>query len=224
MSLARLGLVGDIHAEDRRLEAALAIFREHDVEQVLFVGDVVDGEGDVDRCCALLASAGAVGVRGNHDRWLLEDRMRTLPHAHSRAMLAPESIALLSSLPILREVETLAGTLLLCHGVGHNDMVRLSPRDDGYALETNDELRRLLDERRHSLVVGGHTHERMVERYRANDLRLEGDASLVFVNAGALARAEVPCCAVLDLRAGRVSFFDLADAEAPGELESRLLP
>ncbi len=158
MSLQRLGLLGDIHAEDGRLEAALALFRDRRVEQVLFVGDVVDGEGDVDRCCALLAEAGAVGVRGNHDRWLLEDKMRALPYAHFRSMLAPASIELLSSLPPTREIETDAGSLLLCHGVGQSDMIRLSPSDEGYALETNDELRTLLVERRR-LVVGGHTHE-----------------------------------------------------------------
>lgn len=224
MTLARLGVVGDIHAEDARLAAALAVFREQRVEQVLFVGDVVDGEGDVDRCCALLAEAGALGVRGNHDRWLLEDRMRTLPDAHRRAELAPSSIALLEALPVTREIETRAGSLLLCHGVGESDMLRLSPHDDGYALESNDELRRLIQQRRHRIVVGGHTHVRMVRRYGAGELRLEGDGSLVFVNAGALARSERPCCVVLDLGAPRARFFELGEPGAPVEAEVVALP
>jgi predicted phosphodiesterase len=216
----RLGLLGDIHADDARLAAALALFEGEGVDRVLFVGDVVDGEGDVDRCCALLVKAGALGVRGNHDRWLLEDRMRTLPHAHVRGMLAPASIDLLSALPPSREVATARGALLLCHGVGESDMVRLSPHDDGYALESNDDLRRLLEAPPAAgIVVGGHTHERMVRRLRAADVHMTGDASLVFVNAGAVGQTGAPCCAVLDVVAG-VRFFDLADpnAPAPGEL------
>ncbi len=47
----KLGLVGDIHAE-RDLPAQR-------VDQVLFVSDVVDGKGDVDRCCAIFDVEGA---------------------------------------------------------------------------------------------------------------------------------------------------------------------
>ncbi len=63
-----------------------------------------------------------------------------------------------------------------------------------------------------------------MKSYHAGEVGLSGDASLVFVNAGALARAELPCCAVLDLGAGRATFFDLDDPGAPFELESLVLP
>jgi len=203
--VARWGLLGDIHAEDERLAAALAVFRADGVDRVLFVGDVVDGIGDVDRCCALLAAAGAVGVRGNHDRWLLADDMRGLPHAHARAELAPRSLAFLEAQPAVRELATPFGLALLCHGIGEHDMRRLTPDDDGYALEVNDALTELVEARRHALVVGGHTHLRMVRRF----------GELVFVNPGTLARDAVPCCAVLDLDARRVQFYELEDPAAP---------
>jgi predicted phosphodiesterase len=199
--MTKLGLLGDIHAEDARLDTALRLFRAEGVDQSLFVGDVVDGEGDVDRCCALLAEAGAIGVRGNHDRWLLEGKMRSLPHAHTREALSPASIALLESLPVVREIETARGVLLLCHGVGEDDMQRLGPDDEGYALETNDALTALVRSDRYALAVGGHTHARMVRRFGA----------LVFVNAGTLAPASDPCCAILDVASSRVRFFDLED-------------
>jgi len=209
----RWGLVGDIHAEDERLAAALDLFRTEGMERVLFVGDVVDGVGDVDRCCALLASAGALGVRGNHDRWLLADTMRELPHAHARAELAPQSLALLEALPAVRELATPLGLALLCHGIGEHDMRRLNPDDDGYALECNDALTELVEARRHALVIGGHTHLRMVRRF--------GD--LVFVNPGTLARDAVPCCAVLDFDARSVRFYDLDDPEGPLRAEKLTL-
>jgi predicted phosphodiesterase len=205
----RFGLLGDIHAEDERLATALRLFRERAVEAVLFVGDVVDGLGDVDRCCALLRGARAIGVRGNHDRWLLEDTMRSLSNAHTREDLTPPSLALLESLPPVRDVDTPLGRLLLCHGVGENDMCRLRVDADGYALATHEELASIVQSRRYALVVGGHTHERMVRRYRAADFGREGDADVVFVNPGTLARDATPCCAILDGGDGSVAFFEL---------------
>lgn len=53
----RLGLIGDVHAEDERLAAALEVFAAERVDRALCTGDVVDGHGDIDRTCALLASA-----------------------------------------------------------------------------------------------------------------------------------------------------------------------
>lgn len=218
----RFGLVGDIHAEDERLEAALRIFRDEKATGVLFVGDVADGIGDLDRCCALLRAAGAAGVRGNHDRWLVEDSMRSIKNSHSRDELAKETLAFLEALPATREIDTPRGLLLLCHGVGDNDMVRLQPDADGYALETNDALADLLAANRHALAVGGHTHDRMVRRFHAREMRREGDASIVFVNPGTLARHATPCCALLDFEAACVRYFELEDPANP--LPSEVLP
>jgi predicted phosphodiesterase len=222
--MKRIGLIGDIHAEDERLAAALGVFANEGVDQVLFVGDVADGQGDLDRCCALLRDARAVGVRGNHDRWLVEDTMRSLHHAHRKGELTPATLAFLQSLPPVRDVETPLGLLLLCHGVGESDMRRLSADDMGYALETQDELAALLQANRYAIVVGGHTHERMVRRFRASDLRIAGDATLVFVNAGTLARDHTPCCSVLDFIDGTVRFLELDDPSAPRASESFALP
>ena len=211
----KLGLLGDVHAEDERLAAALAIFSAEKTDAVLFVGDLADGTGDLDRCCALLSATKAIGVRGNHDRWLLEDTMRSISNAHVRSDLAPSSVALLESLPATREIATPLGALLLCHGVGESDMRRLWTHDEGYALETNDELAALVTANRFALVVGGHTHERMVRRFRASDLRAPGDGSLVFVNPGALKADSTPCCAILDCAARAVRFFELEDPASP---------
>lgn len=220
----KLGLLGDIHAEDERLASALRLFADERVDTILFVGDVADGHGDIDRCCALLTDTRAVGVRGNHDRWVLEGSVRSLPHAHFRENLAASSVALLESLPPVRDIDTTLGTLLLCHGVGESDMRRLTERDEGYALQTHDELAAVVRANRYPLVVGGHTHQRMVKRFRATDLGVPGNASLVFVNPGTLARDATPCCAVLDCEARAVVFFDLDDPAEPLESESVSLP
>jgi hypothetical protein len=72
----RLGLVTDVHNHAAGLAAALAVFRERGVEQVVTIGDTCDayardtGAGEV---AALLDACGAVGVWGNHDFTLCRD-------------------------------------------------------------------------------------------------------------------------------------------------------
>ena len=106
--LKRFAVVGDVHAEDESLAAVLDASAGTDA--ILCVGDVVDGHGDADRCCALLEDAGAIVVRGNHERWLLRSEMRSLPDATDVAQLSERSLAWLSSLPSTLELTTLSGT------------------------------------------------------------------------------------------------------------------
>ncbi len=218
----RFGLIGDIHAEDERLEAALALFAKEKVDRVLFVGDIADGLGDVDRCARLLANANALGVRGNHDRWLVADEMRTMSDAHTRSGIDAATLSFFESLVPTLEIDTPRGKLLLCHGVADDDMVRLRNDSLGYELATNDALADLLRQNRFTFAVGGHTHERMVRRFSAGDVGLASNASIVFVNPGTLARDATPCCAILDFAANAVRFFELEDADRP--LVSEVVP
>jgi predicted phosphodiesterase len=220
----RLGLLGDVHAEDERLAAAFDIFEAEKVDQILCVGDVADGRGDLARCCALLHERNALTVAGNHERWLLRDTVRTLPHAHVRHALDASTLTYLEELPKTREVPTPLGMLLLCHGVGTNDMQQLRADDEGYGLHCNHDLAHLLRDNKYALVVGGHTHQRMVRRFHGKELGLPGGASLIFVNPGTLTRTDSPCCAVLDLDAGCVRFFALEDPAAPVPSETLPLP
>ncbi len=72
----RLGLVTDIHSHPAELARALALFRQHEVDRVVTIGDTIDafarsdGAGEV---AALLLEADAVGVWGNHDFSLCRD-------------------------------------------------------------------------------------------------------------------------------------------------------
>ncbi len=220
----RLGLLGDIHAEDARLAAALAVFAREGCDAILFVGDIVDGVGDVDRCVALLQASRAIGVRGNHERWLLDDTMRTLPDAHQLEELSPRSAAFLRELPATRTVATPMGPLLLCHGVGDDDMQRLRQDDVGYGLQSNTPLARVMQDRSCTVMVGGHTHHRAVRRFSAREVLGRGDSSLLYVNAGTLAPTDLPCCSVLDVEAGVVQFFELEDAGSPLRSERVPLP
>ena len=195
--LRRVGAIGDIHAEDQVLERVLDHLSGMSLDRVLAVGDIVDGPGDSSRCCRLLAAAQVDVVRGNHDRWALKDELRSLPGA--TAALDPEQRQYLESLPATREYETPTGPLLLCHGLGADDMNRLTPDDYGYALETNDALQDLLAAEQFRFVIGGHTHRRMVRRFDR----------LTIINVGTLFREHDPCFAVVDFAECRVQFFSL---------------
>ncbi len=169
------------------------------VDAILCVGDLVDGEGDVDRVVSILQASRVLTVRGNRDRWLLEDRLRDLPGVTLRSEVAAGTLIWLAGLPPTADVETAEGRLLLCHGVAGNDMRRLLPDDSDYALEANDELQSVLRDRRHAWMVCGHTHQRMVRDF----------GRLTAVNPGALSATEEPGFAVLDVVDRAVVFHDL---------------
>jgi predicted phosphodiesterase len=201
----RFGLIGDVHAEDERLRVALDALRSEAVDEIFCTGDLVDGHGDVDRACELLASRKVTTVRGNHDRWIRDDQMRTLPNAHRMTALAPASIELLKSLPPTYKTDVPGGTLLLCHGVGESDMRRLTPDDSGYAISSNDDLLKVLFDPSIAIMVSGHTHIPMLRRFE----RGSGKPPLLVINAGTLAREDGAGFVILNLAAKRVDFHTI---------------
>jgi len=206
--LTRFGVLGDPHQEDARIEAALRSFAEAGVEAVLCTGDLLDGRGDPRRTIHLLEQGGVACVMGNHDRWVLSGQLRDLPDALPTRELEPAQKTFLDALPTTRRFETPLGPMLLCHGLGANDMAGLFPEDSGYALEANEVLRRILasDVR---VVVAGHTHRRMVRRI----------GPVVFINPGTLLRIHTPGFAIVDLAEGFVDFVDVDDPASftPGD-------
>lgn len=203
---ARAGVIGDIHTDFEALARALSLFEAERVDLVLATGDVSDGpylgEG-VNRAVELLQSAGVIAVLGNHDRWMLDNTLRDFPNATELEELNATARAYLRSLPPTREVETPKGRMLLCHGLGADDMATLYPYDRGPELASNAALQALLREKRYRYVLGGHTHRRMV--------RVIDDVT--FVNAGALKETREPCCLVLDFEHGIAQFHDFVKGE-----------
>ena len=51
--MGHIGLIGDVHAEDELLEAALDYLKGKNVEAILCTGDVADGSAVSSRCCEL---------------------------------------------------------------------------------------------------------------------------------------------------------------------------
>ena len=202
MKYSRLGLIGDIHAEPDSLEIALRCLEAAEVEHILCTGDVPDGAGDVDRCVELLEEHGVTTVRGNHERWFLHNTMRELPHITAQESVSAQTRRFLALLPPALALETVAGRLLLCHGVGENDMRRLSD-DARYPIDDITELQTVLLGHHYRFMVGGHMHRRMVRRIE----------HLIVINAGTLLRGHDPCCAVADFARGWIQFYEIMDGK-----------
>jgi predicted phosphodiesterase len=203
-------VIGDIHTEYDTLAWALSLLSAQHVELVLATGDVADGpyhgEG-VNRACALLRAANVVAVLGNHDRWLLDSAMRDFPNATFLDEVDADAREYLRGLPATREIETPQGLLLLCHGLGPDDMATLYPHDRGSELTGNAPLQELLRAGRYRYVVGGHTHRRMVRRIE----------DTTFINAGAIKETREPCCLILDFEAASAQYYDFVKAKTvPG--------
>lgn len=203
--LRRVGVLGDVHAEDVALDAALRFFAHQSLDAVLCVGDIVDGPGDAERTVALLQSHEVVCVRGNHERWLAGGHARSLPDATPLAALSGGAKAFLASLPATRTLDTTAGAALLCHGLGRDDMARLDDDTRGYALECCTELWNVHAARAVAWMIGGHTHRRMVRRFD----------HLTVINAGTLYRAHDPCVMTVDFDALAATFYALDGDRTP---------
>ncbi|MEO8903884.1 MAG: metallophosphoesterase family protein [Polyangiaceae bacterium] len=197
--LRRVGLIGDIHCEVARLKQVLELFRCSEVETVLAVGDIADGPGDLTEACALLEKAGALVVAGNHDRWLLAGEMRDLPDATPAQAVTDQARRYLSALPKTRTFDSPRGKVLLCHGLGEDDMACVRPSDEGYALHSNSALSDLLESGCARFVVNGHSHRPMLRT-------IDG---LTIMNAGTLHPKHRPVCSIADFEAGSVQVFDV---------------
>lgn len=202
---SRIGLIGDVHTEYARLRTAVAHLRSHEVDLIVCTGDVPDGAStpaDVDRCCALLRDEGVLTVCGNHDRWLQDGEMRDLSGATTHDELSAKTLQYLATLPTTFDIATPFGLVMLCHGLGDNDMAQVQAHERGKELDDNEALQLLLNAARYRAVINGHTH-------KAGVIELEG---LTLINAGTLRRDRSPCCSVADFGAGEVVFYDITDA------------
>jgi len=205
--IRRIGVIGDLHAEDRRLGRVLEWLAGAGVDTIICTGDIADGRGCVDLSCRLLSEAQVACVAGNHDRWLLEDRVRHVADAHLRRNLSERSLAYLATLPRTQTLETTAGSLLLCHGVGSNDLGKIWPGTARSAIERSSELDALLAAGSHRFLVNGHLHYRVLIDF----------PELLLVNAGTL-KGQYAGFSVMDFESDAISAFGFDADDRPLKL------
>ena len=115
----------------------------------------------------------------------------------------------LRELPAMVEFDTPQGRLLLCHGIGPDDMAGVHPFDHAAALNANDALQALLQQDRYTFVINGHTHRRMVRAV----------GSLTLINAGTLLTTHGAGCVVVDFESQTVRLYDVGNDGSVNEVE-----
>ncbi len=205
--LKRIGVLGDIHCEDIRLAAALQFFQTQNLDMVCSVGDLVDGPGDPNRTIELLRLFNVVTVRGNHERWLMKNEMRGLPESQTRFDFDALAWVFLNRLPIELEFDTVAGRMLLTHGLRGDDMGGVWPFDNELTLHSNYPLWMMIASKKFAFVVNGHTHRRLVR----------GFGEMTIINAGTLYRKHDPCFCITDFEQLAVQYFNV---DAEGRIET----
>ncbi|MEG3989897.1 hypothetical protein QUA13_22550 [Microcoleus sp. S28C3] len=135
--------------------------------------------------------------------------MRSLKEATQPDSLSVISQSFLSSLPSTIEFPTPHGRALLCHGIGENDMARLTPGDYGYAIKVNIDIQNLIRGGKYRYVINGHTHYKMVRHF----------GNLTIINAGTLKYEHEPGFLVIDFVQQFIQFYKFLGESALEEAE-----
>jgi putative phosphoesterase len=152
-----VAVISDVHGNAWALDAVLADARARGAETFLDLGDTLDGPLDPAGTADRLMALGALTVRGNHDRMMLEQVEGT---AH--AALRSEQVEWLAGFPTVAEHED----IVLFHGTPGDDLGTLLEHmvDVGTYPRDVSEVAALLDGIDGRLIMCGHTHTpRLVE-------------------------------------------------------------
>jgi len=202
--ISRLGILGDLHGEHERLARSLEWLHGQRLDVILCTGDIADGRGCINSCCERLMEAGVHCVAGNHDRWLLADRVRHIAQAHQAEELTPASHEYMSGLPRQLTFETVLGRALLCHGVADNDLAKVWPGTARSGIRRCAELDDLVQAGDYRFLINGHMHYRVLVDFR----------SLLMMNAGTL-KGEFGGISIIDLALGSISAYELGERGVP---------
>jgi predicted phosphodiesterase len=155
----RIAVIADVHGNLLALEAVMADLRQQSPDLIVNLGDLVSGPFDPPGAADAQIGIGCPTLRGNHDRWVVEDPSRRTD-ALPRSLLSPAHLAWLAGLPATL---TLAdGAVFACHGspAGGDEEYLLEHVMSGHTVLAPDTAiaSRLTGIGDASLVLCGHSH------------------------------------------------------------------
>jgi predicted phosphodiesterase len=220
----RYAVFSDIHSNLEAFEAVLSFFKKSNIDQYLFLGDVVGYGADPGECIARLKEVNAISVAGNHD-WAVADMLNTdyFNDAAAEAVrwtkeqTTPLDKQFLSSLSLVKEGKDFC----LVHGTLRH------PEEFDYMADSYRASKTfsLLQEK---ICFVGHSHwpgifvegpQKMTYR-RAGALMIEEDKRYI-INDGSVGQPRDgdprACCCIYDEEASLIEFhrlnYDVATAE-----------
>jgi len=168
----KFAAITDVHSNYLALEAVLDDIRAQGISDIVNLGDAASGPLDAARTIDLLIGCGAVSVRGNHDRYLVDRTPDTMGSWDRPAydQLGDCHFAWLRELPPRR---VFRDSVFLCHGTPASDEMYWleTVLPDGHVrLATTEAIVAAAGRIAHPLMLCGHTH--LARAVRLGDGRL----------------------------------------------------
>ena len=169
----RIAVISDIHGNAVAFDAVKADFAQQGIDQVVCLGDAIQGGPQPAQVIVGLRELGCPVVLGNADDWLVlgdgsdaeevpEPRRHKLNLVRDwqLSQLSAADIAFIKTFQPTIELELDAGRTLLCfHGSPH------SFNDTIFPLTPDDEVKGLLNPQENRVYTGGHTHVQFVRHF-----------------------------------------------------------
>lgn len=155
----RLAVISDVHGNLIALEAVLADIERQGVDATVALGDFLSGPFDPVGTAERLIDLGIPGVRGNHDRHIVEGRDDDWAvDALVRNAIGPTHRDWLASLPLNRVFEQ---EVFMCHGTPTADDVLwldgMQP-EGGVFHVAREQIEREADGVDYPVLLCGHSH------------------------------------------------------------------
>jgi predicted phosphodiesterase len=156
----RFAAIADIHGNHLALEAVLADIRAQGISDIVDLGDCFSSPLEAGKTADLLLSLALPTVRGNHDRYLIDQKPESM-HASDKAayqQLLPRHLEWLRSLP---SDLIYKGEVYLCHATPKDDNLYWleSVAPEGHVfVKPLKEIEALADGIDLPLILCGHSH------------------------------------------------------------------
>jgi putative phosphoesterase len=155
----RIGVLGDIHGDVRALETALGHLDVRKAATILCTGDLIGYGVGNDEVIRIVRERGIRAVRGNHERWALEQKRVIGLRGWQPARLDDASWEFIAALPPSLAVEIAGVAIEVHHGAPGSDMEYVTPYKP-----LPESVERFWDHSPADVLLLGHSHIPMVDR------------------------------------------------------------
>jgi len=155
----KIAAIADIHGNSAALKTVLSDIDQQSVDAIINLGDHFSGPLNTRETADLLLSMDMVSIRGNHDRYLIEQSRAEMGPSDLSAdlQLEPADREWLAALPSTTRVDE----IFMCHGTPDSDTTYWmeSVRSDGtVCMAKRRDIETRADGIDSAVIVCGHTH------------------------------------------------------------------
>jgi predicted phosphodiesterase len=209
--MKRLAFITDLHADAQSLRDALRRISKIGCDPIICGGDLVDIGQYPEETITVIRDHKIPCIRGNHDRWVLEQIRVPVSRQNEAEKWIPskEAITFLEALALSWSATIEGVRIAIHHGTPYSDMDGIYPDQ-----VTGSDVRRWLDKAEADALLVGHTHIPFI-------LSIPGRG--IVANPGAILR-EIPIGEILIYNPLSQSFLPGADTVEGGTFGVLELP